>query len=471
MSKEPTVKLLAVGGYGKLVANMTVLVHKKDLYIVDSGKGFEIPQKHRNLTPRSLSTLKPTVPSFDLLDQYLQQGYNLKAIFVTHCHGDHVGGLTELINYLDLHRVERSSYLFYCSNYTFNFISQSIKNMKKENTCILQNLGEYEISDQVKLSTFFLNHSSYHSVALNFEFEDAKILYLPDHKIDYITDIGVCQKAINNLLQKLNDRKLDLVVLEGTSLEKKAEDQLIKSESLVAIALRQLIAQLDQEKNTKTILVSTYGSNAERIIGVLECARDTKRTIFPIGRGIKNALEAIRKTPDLVKVLESKKLDLSKLIEKNTQISQVNKNKNKYLVLTTGHMGQYNAGLSKMIRGEIMYHWSDKDVVIISSKTIPKEGPIVSRAFLRSGLLSKRVKVYDADKWQTLHTSGHITQKDYIKYMQTFNKAKNIVLNHGDLSSSLLIYSILQKANLEHKNTISDDKVKVLKDGQIHEVY
>ena len=75
--------------------------------------------------------------------------------------------------------------------------------------------------------------------------------------------------------------------------------------------------------------------------------------------------------------------------------------------------------------------------------------------------LSKRITYYTGDETKMLHSGGHIGYHDYVRYAKDLSpNFKKVLLNHGDLASSLLIFTLLEESGIKRNN------FAILRDGQ-----
>lgn len=429
------VKIYAISGYGKLVSNMTAIVYDKSVILIDAGKGMQIPDKWNYLSIKNLAKLTPTTPNVKYLDKFVDNGYTIEALIITHPHGDHIGGIQEVYKYLQNKGYDKSSIPLYCSNFTNEFGKKSVPGWNSYNSNILEEDVEHIIEkDACKFYSFFLGHSSYHSSALYFTIKNKTILFLPDHKRDYDNYIGPNQVEIDKRLEKIFEEGVDTLILEATSVLAFKDKTLVNKnlpEGAVYSALRSKICAIAPSANN--IFVSTYSTNPARIKAVIDAGVMVGKPVAIYGRGMWNGycaavnsgLFAPEECENVVKLEDSTAL-----------------NKGGFIVLLTGHMGESQAKLNKLLRNIDPYEWSRSDKVILASTVIPKEGALYSRSCLINLILSKRIEYYTGEDTPGIHTSGHIGYHDFVYYVKSVKSCKKVIINHGDRKEQLQILAI-----------------------------
>ena len=120
------VKVLALGGYGKLIANMTGIVYDKSILLIDVGRGSEIPESWNHISPMRLSKLNSIYPSYQQITTYLQKGYTLEGVVISHCHADHIGGTLELFKFLKSKGIAKPQVPVYACPFTAQYGHEQI---------------------------------------------------------------------------------------------------------------------------------------------------------------------------------------------------------------------------------------------------------------------------------------------------------------------------------------------------------
>src|SRR3954467_6799941 len=124
-------KVFALGGLHEVGKNCYVLEKNDDLIIVDCGIKF--------LNGSNLAD--GTIPNFSYL---LENKKRIKALFVTHGHEDHIGGIPYLLQLIP-------NIPIYGSKFSASLIKQKIRGEEKNNVMIFRDdevisIGEFQIS-------------------------------------------------------------------------------------------------------------------------------------------------------------------------------------------------------------------------------------------------------------------------------------------------------------------------------------
>ena len=449
------VHLLPICGYGVLNCNMTALLYDKKIIIIDAGSYTDLPSNCTLLSEEYLSKqVRKSANLSPIIQLLLEQKYTLESVIITHVHADHIGGILELGDVLKNQcGVDLKSVPLYIHEFAYEY---GKKDIHFKNVIFLEDQKTCEINPSIKLYSYLLNHSSLNSVALYFNIKDTKILFIPDHRWDYYpfdkpegNRFYVNHEKIMQIQKKINEDKPNCVVIEGTR-GFKPEFKLNLPEESVCVALKNYLCYLSRIKDT--ILVSTYATNPIRLKAIFQAAKRCNREVAVLGGSVINAVETMFR----IGLLEPEYRTIFKKITKD--LKEVNRNKKGYFILCTGHMGQPNSGLKKLLKNTIYYNWSLNDAVILSSTTIPKEVCVYNRLQLQVSLKARRVLVLDGDHIPELHTSGHLANQDYVELIKAFSNTKYYLVNHGDshnvdsLSQAFRISKVDESKILKPKN-------------------
>lgn len=186
------------------------------------------------------------------------------AVFITHSHGDHIG-LIDLINEDIPVYVEEKSLEIH--NLTCDFTNKE-RVSRKINTFKINNINDQERvvfqNEDLKVSFYIGDHSSYNSVMYLIEGEGKKILHTGDFRMH-----GRRRYAFLKSLNKIG--KVDLLITEGTTLTRgnnrfKTEDEL-KEEAV------NVMKQYDQ------VFIMQSSTNIDRLVSFIKAGLLTNHKV------------------------------------------------------------------------------------------------------------------------------------------------------------------------------------------------
>ena len=95
-------------------------------------------------------------------------------------------------------------------------------------------------------------------------------------------------------------------------------------------------------------------------------------------------------------------------------------------MVATGHQGEPNSVLSKMMSGELKFKFFPEDHIIFSCRTIPTPTNIENRQRLEASLKSFNVRLF-----KDIHQSGHAARED-LRDLINLARPKHIIPAHGE---------------------------------------
>lgn len=409
--------VVPISGCRVLNSNMTAILveQAKSIYLIDAGKGFEqIPSKVRRVTPQYLSRIQPITPNFQILDPYLLSGYSVRGVILTHIHNDHLGGIEQMWKFL---KSRGQSPLTYSGMVTGR-LARALVGSKNwpQSTITLQDNKLLVTPQGCRILPIALNHSVMGTIGFLFKADGKKLLYLPDFCLDYDPIIGPNQRDIDRRLHLIGKEGIDILVCQSTVAS--MDFQQIPSTERQVCA--RIVNHLGYHHDYQGIIVSGWGTSGTRVKAVIEKACEMGRQVLLIGRNLTKLTDQYFNLGIIEPSCRSK-------VRRVRDLSQAGKLKRKYLILTTGHQGQYSAGLPRMLRGQLPYPWGSKDVVLILSKTIPRPSCTISRSFLLNQMVARRIKFF-----QNIHKSGHVTGLGLVRVLGCLRNPGLLLANHGD---------------------------------------
>ena len=389
-NNEKVTTIFALGGLGEVGKNMYVVEHENEIIIIDAGVMF---------------------PEGDLLGidyviqdvTYLKQNENkIKALFITHGHEDHIGGITFLLQNVNIPVI-----------YAPRIACDLIRNKFADRNVNYKNLEIYDKDSVFKYKHFEISfvtttHSIPDSFAIVIKTPNGIIFETGDFKFD-LTPIG--PMANIHKMAALGSEGVKLLLSDSTNA---LSPGFSASESCVDEALSDVFA-----KHNSRIILATFASNIYRIKHIVETCRKNNRKIVTFGRSMETAKEIALKNNLIT--------DKTIFIEPN---EAKNLKKHQICILCTGSQGEPLAALSRIANGtHKQIELIPDDIVVFSSSPIPGNRASINRIINK--LYLKGVKVYTNTELSDIHTSGHAKQEEQ-KWMLRIIKPQYFMPMHGE---------------------------------------
>ena len=389
-NKDTSVLVFALGGLGEIGKNMYIVETDNDLIIIDAGVMF--PEDE-------LLGIDYVIQDITYLKQKEKK---IKGLFITHGHEDHIGGITFLLQSINIPKI-------YAPKIARDLIEKKLvdKNIRYDN---LEIVDENSIIKLKSMVIEFINttHSIPDSYAIVVNTPVGIIMTTGDFKFD-MTPIG--PMADIHKMAMLGKKGVKLLLSDSTNA---LSPGFSKSESSVDEALSDIFAKIRSR-----IIIATFASNIYRIKHIVETCRKNNRKIITFGRSMENAKEIALKN-GLIK-------DSNIFIEANEAKGL---KKDEICILCTGSQGEPLAALSRIANGtHKQIELLPDDVVVFSSSPIPGNKASINRIINK--LYLKGVKVYTNTELADIHTSGHAKEEE-LKWMLRIIKPEYFMPVHGE---------------------------------------
>lgn len=430
MVQESPINIYALGGLGEVGKNTYCFETTNSIIMVDAGVRF--PEAN-------LPGVDYVIPDYTYLKNNRSK---LKALFITHGHEDHIGGIPFLIRSIHVPVIyaPRLAAALIRHKLEDNRIKDPVKIVEYDTNSIIR------IADEFTVSFFRVTHSIPDSYGICIDTKQGRIIETGDFKID-LTPVGPNFEI--DKLARLGSEGVDLLMADSTNAE---IEGYTPSETNVRAGVEEIF-----EKAPGRIIVSTFSSNINRIQQVVEVAVAHKRKICILGRSMKNVISIAReygyiKIPDVSLIEES--------MLKNYRLSEV-------CIICTGSQGEPMAALSRIVSGDnrntTIY---PGDTVIFSSNPIPGNGVLVDR--LVNNLVKMGADVKQNSLAFSLHSSGHPSRQE-LRLMQRLVKPKYFMPVHGEYRMLKLHGDIAMQLGMKQENVFICDNGDniVLKDHTI----
>lgn len=404
--------IYALGGLGEVGKNMYCFENDDTIIIIDAGvrfPGVEFPG------------IDYIVPDFT----HLKNNRNkIKALFITHGHEDHIGGIPFLLQNVNIP-------VIYAPKLAAALIKSRLEENKlSERTKIVEYTEETKVTvDSFKISFFRVTHSIPDSFGVVIDSTEGRIVSTGDFKVD-LTPVG--PDFALSTLARLGEEGVDLLLSDSTNAEKEGYTP---SEKNVYDSIEDVITN-----SPGRLIVSTFSSNVSRIQQICECAVLHNRKIVIVGRSMEKVVEIARSfgyihIPD-ASIINSDEIRMYK--------------NNEVLILCTGSQGEPMAALSRIAGGEHKdIHIIPGDTVVFSSSPIPGNGIMIDHVV--NTLSRCGADVVTNNIINDIHSSGHPSKQE-LRLVLKLVKPKYFMPMHGDYRMLLLHAKLASTVGVPFEN-------------------
>ncbi len=417
-------KVFALGGLGEVGKNMYCVMHNNEIIITDAGIIF--PESE-------LMGVDYVIPDFTFLKKNESK---IKALFITHGHEDHIGGIPFLLQTVHIP-------VIYAPNQAVGLIRKKLedRNIKYKNLIAYTEKTKVKFKN-IEVEFFRTTHSIPDSHGICITTPNGTIVTTGDFKFD-LTPVG--PMANLHKMAKIGERGVTLLMSDSTNA---LSEGMSISESKVDNALSEIFTT----KTDGRIIIATFASNIYRLKHIVDTCKRNNRKIAVFGRSMENNIEIsiqggyIRHKDIFVTPEEANHLP-----------------DNRVCLLCTGSQGEPLAALSRIANGtHKQIKLRSNDVVIFSSNPIPGNAISISKTINK--LYMRGVEVYTNTSLSDIHASGHASEEE-LKLMLRLIKPKYFMPFHGE-------YRMLKRhADIGISCGIPKENTFVLGNGDVLSIY
>jgi len=392
IKKASSIKIKFLGGINEIGKNLTLFEFNDEMIILDCGMSFP---------DADMPGIDYVLPDITYVERNKSK---VKAVFITHAHEDHIGGLPYLLKSVNVP--------VYCTCLTAGLIQLKLKEHRILNKCRIEVIkpGDCLNVGQFTVEAIHVNHSIPDALAFAIKTDAGTIVHTVDFKIDNTPiDGGVIDLP---KLAELGNEGVLCLLSDSTNSERAGYTP---SERNVGETLEALF----RKAKGKRIIVASFASNIHRIQQIIDASEKMNRKIFLLGRSLENAT-GISMELGYLKASDGLILSIDKL--KNYRDEDV-------VLITTGSQGEPMSALSRMALGDHKKVAIDSnDFVIISATPIPGNEKTVANTINELMKLGAEV-IYE--KSLGIHVSGHAAQEEQ-KLILNLVRPKYFIPVHGE---------------------------------------
>jgi len=421
---EGVLEIIPIGGLGEIGKNMTAFRYEDDILVVDCGISFP---------DNEMFGIDLVIPELTFLEE---NSSNIKGVFVTHGHEDHIGGVPYLL------KTVRTP--IYGTRLTLGLIGSKLQEHGLKADFRHIGAGQKLKIGKFRVETIRATHSVADSLALTIETPAGTVFHTGDFKIDYTPIDG--DPMDFQKLAEIGRRGVDLMLCDSTNANRIGFSESEKK-------MEPILDEIFSETSSR-IIIATFASNVHRIQTIINMAAKYRRKIALSGRSMERVM-------DLAVELGYININKDMLVDLEDTGGIPDK---KLVIISTGSQGEPMSALRRMAAGDHRYvKIRQGDTVILSSSPIPGNEKTVSGVV--NSLLGLGAEVIYSDI-ADIHVSGHASQEE-IKVMISLIKPKYFMPIHGENKHMLQNAAVAEGLGMNKKNIIvaKNGNIVAMRDG------
>ncbi len=418
-AREPTVRVIPLGGLGEIGLNMMLLESGDDLIAVDCGLMFP---------DDDMPGIDYVIPDFSYL---LGKREHLRGVILTHGHEDHIGALPYLLREVDV----------------------PVYGTRMALALATERLREHGLAEQARLfpveprrafdlgpfrvEPIRVTHSVVDGVGYGIETPVGTFVHTGDFKFDPSPIDG--ERSDYHRLAELGERGVLCLMADSTNVDRPGTTP---SEREVGRHLAERFRRAPGR-----IILATFASHIHRIQQALDLAAAFGRRVALLGRSMETNVRLAAELGYL-RVPEECLVPLEELAGLPPY---------RQVILSTGSQGEPNSAMALMAAEEHKYvQVAEGDLVILSARIIPGHERTITK------LVNQLLRLGAEVLWEPVafvHVSGHAAQ-DELRLMQSLVRPGFFIPVHGEYRH------LLGHARLAQEVGVPADRVFVIEDGQ-----
>lgn len=369
-------KLLPLGGMGRVTQNMYVYEYEDEIVLLDCGIGF--PDVY-------MPGVDVLIPDYRYLLKAVEQGKKIIGLIYSHGHDDHIAASPYILHHLP-------DFPLFGSPLTARFAEKRLQDAGLQKTVeMIDSTNEMKLSDYFSFRFIPVTHSVPDTRHVVLRTPEGIVYHGSDFKLDPAPVDGI--KTDMELIRRIGNEGVLLMNIDCLRIE---NDAISPSESTVGPAIYEIMSETKGK-----CIVTVMSSHIHRIQQVIDASEKLHRKVAFIGRSVEQNVEVS---------LELNKLHLPKgmRIDKR-DIQEIPPDR--LTVIVAGSQGQEGSSLMRAVYGEHqILRISTNDSVIFSADAIPGNEMAYYGAI--DELCRNKVHVVYPAINHGIHRSGHASRPE-----------------------------------------------------------
>ena len=432
-------KIYGIGGYNEVGKNMTAVDLGEDVILFDCGLFLppivELEETERVYTEKRLRAIK-AVPSDDILDN-LGLRKKVRAIILGHAHLDHIGAIPFLAYRYNAEIIGTPFTIEVLKTLLRDegiYLENKLKTIQPNSFCYVQGKNK-----KYKIDFINITHSTIQTSLLALHTGKGVVLYANDFKLDNSPVLG--KKPNYDKIKEISKEGVKVLIVDSLY---SGDERKTASEKVARTLLEDVLLTTSNENSG--LFVTTFSSHIARLKSIVEFGKKLNREIIFLGRSLNKYVGASMRV-DMCPFKKDIKIatfrnQLKKVLKK------VEKNREKYMVVCTGHQGEPGSILDRLSRNQLPFKFVKDDHVVFSSSVIPTKASIENRMRLDSRLKKRGIRMFN-----NVHVSGHAGREDLRDFVNMINP-EHIIPAHGEHEKISPMLELGKELGYRNKKTI-----------------
>ncbi len=363
------VRIVPLGGVEEVGRNMVAMESGDDIFVFDVGFQF--------VSEDGSPGVDYVLPNTKYLERNADR---VRAVFITHGHLDHIGGIPFLLNRFGNPPI-------YAQNLTNALIAkrqEEYPDVPKPELITIESGSTHTVGSH-KVKFFQVTHSIPDSMGISVETPYGNVVVTGDLKLEH--ENGIPTEKEKKVWGDIGKENNLFFIADSTNAER---DGFSTPESRVNTTIEEIVRGVSGR-----LIIGTFASQFERMTRIIQIAESMGKKIVLEGRSIKTNLEIAQKAGILT-------------VKKDTIISSQDIQDypaDKIVILSTGAQGEEFAALMRIATKQHKnITLTPRDTVVLSSSVIP--GNEISVQRLKDNLYRNGATIIHY-RTSDVHSTGH----------------------------------------------------------------